>query len=186
MVQPTKTRISAAEYFALPEYAAHNLIQLIDGEVVIGMAPIIRHQRIAREIFVFIVLLARQKGGEAFDEPTEVYLDENNVFQPDIIYIKPDTTCTVDVKRVVGAPDLVVEVLSPSTAKYDRVQKYNAYEANGVGEYWIVDPVHEIVEVYVLGEAGFDRQGAYAKEDTFKSRVLDEDVAVKPFFAVGA
>jgi Uma2 family endonuclease len=182
MVQPTTTRISAADYFDLPEYAQHTLIQLIGGEVVVGMPPIIKHQRIAREIFVFIVLLARQKGGEAFGDPTEVYLDENNVFQPDIIYIKPDATITIDEKRVVGGPDLVVEVLSPSTAKYDRVQKYNAYEANGVGEYWIVDPVHGTVEVWTQGATGFDRQGAYAGDDTFKSRTLDEDVAVKPFF----
>jgi Uma2 family endonuclease len=184
MVQPTTTRISAADYFDLPEYAQHTLIQLIGGEVVIGMPPIPNHQDIVREILVFLTLLSRQKGGKAYDSPIEVRLDENNVFQPDVLYIAPGSACKIDEKRLIGPPDLVVEVLSPSTAKYDREQKYAAYEANGVGEYWIVDPVHGTVEVWTQGATGFDRQGAYATGDTFKSRTLAEDVAVKPFFNV--
>ncbi len=184
MVQPTKTRISAAEYFALPEYAEHNLIQLIDGEVVVGMPPLYKHQLISSEIHFFLKAIAKKRGGRAVSAPTQVYLDENNVYEPDVIYLKPDTTCGSDEKGLVGPPDLVVEILSPSTAKHDREQKYNAYEANGVGEYWIVDPVHETVEVYVQGQAGFARQGAYAKADTFASITLGEDVAVKAFFDV--
>jgi Uma2 family endonuclease len=184
MVQPTTTRIGAAEYFNLPEYAEHNLIQLIDGEVVIGMPPLFKHQLISSEIHFYLKAIAKQTGGRAVSAPTQVYLGENNIYEPDVIYLKPDTSCGSDEKGLVGSPDLVVEILSPSTAKYDRVQKYNAYEASGVGEYWIVDPAHGTVEVWTQGEAGFAKQGTYATGDTFKSRTLAEDVAVKPFFDV--
>ena len=61
--------------------------------------------------------IARKLGGKALTSPIEVYLDENNVFEPDVIYLKPDSQCTVGEKRLTGAPELVVEVLSPSTAK---------------------------------------------------------------------
>lgn len=185
MDQPIRTRIMAADYYQLPEYAETDLIQLIDGEVIVSMPPIPKHQRIVREILVLFTLLARQKGGEALDSPIEIVLDPYNIFEPDVLYLKPDSACTVGEKRLTGAPDLVVEVLSPGTAKYDRQEKYAAYQRHGVGEYWIVDPVHETVEVWTL-DAGkrFQRQGVYAVADTFKSVTLDEDVSVKAIFNV--
>lgn len=183
MIQPTRTRITAADYYQLPEYDQHDLIQLIDGEVIIGMPPIPQHQRLVREILFLLTGISRQRGGEAFSAPIEVYLDEHNIYEPDVLYLKPDSRCTVGDKRLTGAPDLVVEVLSPGTAKYDRQEKYQAYERHGVGEYWIVDPVHEVVEVWTLDEAGmFRRQGAFAGDDTFPSAILGEAVAVKAIF----
>jgi Uma2 family endonuclease len=183
MLTPAHTRISATDYYQLPEYNQRDLIQLIDGEVILGMPPVPKHQRIVREIFFLLISISKNKGGEALSAPIEVQLDENNVFEPDVLYLKPDSRCAVGDKRLTGAPDLVVEVLSPATARYDRQQKYQAYEAQGVGEYWIVDPVHEVVEVWTLGDSGaFQRQGAFAGEDTFRSVVLDEMIAVKAIF----
>ncbi len=186
MVQPTQTRIRADEYYALPEYEQQDLIQLIDGEVVIGMPPILKHQRIVREILILLGLLARQKGGEVFDSPVEVRLDDENIFEPDVLYIAPENLSIAqqDEKRILGAPDLVVEVLSPSTAKYDRQEKYQAYERHGVREYWIVDPLHEVLEIWNLEEGRFSRQGVYADEDTFESHVLGETISLKDIFNV--
>ena len=181
MAHPTKTRLKAAEYYQLPDYAEHDLIQLIDGEVVIAMPPIPRHQTIVGEILFLLMTHAKKSGGQAFTAPIEVYLDEHNIFEPDVLYLSPDTTCKVEEKRLVGAPDLVVEVLSPGTAKFDRQEKYQAYQQNGVREYWIVDPAHETVEVWTLQAGEFARQGAYAVEDTLywawrfsKERILRE------------
>jgi Uma2 family endonuclease len=90
-----------------------------------------------------------------------------------------------DEKRIVSAPDLVVQVLSPSTAQYDRQEKYQAYENNGVTEYWIVDPLHETLEVWHLRDEGrYNRQGAFACEDSFESAVLGEAISVKAIFNV--
>ena len=154
MVQPTRTRITAREYYQLPDYKQNDLIQLINGEVIIGMPPMLKHKDIVREILIILALIARKLGGKAYDSPIEVRLDDNNVFEPDVLYIQPDNLAITqqDEKRIVGAPNLVVEVLSPSTAKFDRQEKYQAYEQHGVNEYWIVDPVYEVVEVWNLGQ----------------------------------
>lgn len=179
--------MNATDYFQLPAYAHHNLIQLIDGEVIIGSPPPLKHQDLVRDILILLVTIEREQGGLAMVGPAEVYLDDRNIFEPDVLYIKPDNLAIAqqDDKRIIGAPDLIVEVLSPSTAKYDRDQKYTAYEQHGVGEYWIVDPAHDVIEVWTLGQGGqFQRQGAFAGEDTFESVTLGETIHVKDIFDI--
>jgi Uma2 family endonuclease len=131
--------------------------------------------------------IVRKLNGKAFTSPVEVYLDENNVFEPDVVFVAPDNLdiARQDEKRIIGAPNLVVEVLSSSTAKFDRQGKYQAYEQHGVTEYWIVDPVYEVLEVWNLGDNGrYIRQGAFADEDSFESTVLGEAISVKTIFNV--
>jgi Uma2 family endonuclease len=183
MVQPVQTRIRAADYYQLPEYIQNSLIQLIDGEVIVAMPPIIKHQVLVGEIFFLLMTIARRVGGRAFTAPTEVYLDEHNLYEPDVLYLAPETTCVAEEKRLVGAPDLVVEVLSPGTAKHDREQKYRAYERHSVREYWIVDPAHDVLEVWVLSEGAFKRLGAYAAGDSFESPILGETIHVGALFS---
>ena len=185
MVQVIRRRINAGEYYQLPEYEQHDLIQLINGEVMIGMPPILKHQDIVREILILFALIARKLGGKAYDSPIEVRLDEHNIFEPDVLYIQADNLGITqqDEKRIIGAPNLIVEVLSPSTAKFDRQEKYQAYEKHGVNEYWIVDPVYEVLEVWNLGkDRRFIRQGAFANEDSFESAVLGETISAKTIF----
>ena len=185
MIQPTRTGISASDYYQLAEYKEQDLIQLIDGEVTIGMPPILKHQDIVREILIMFTLIARKLAGKAYASPIEVHLDDHNIFEPDVLYIQADNLDITqkDEKRIIGSPNLVVEVLSPSTAKFDRQEKYQAYEKHAVNEYWIVDPVYEVIEVWNLNEAGhYIRQGVFATEDSFKSRVLDENISVKAIF----
>jgi Uma2 family endonuclease len=85
--------------------------------------------------------------------------------------------------RIRGAPDLVVEVLSPSTAKYDRGGKYEAYEKHAVREYWIIDPLHQTIEIWISGKGRkFDRKGSFSVEDSFDSEVLKQKVSAKEIF----
>lgn len=187
MAQITRIPIKASEYYQLPEYEQQDLIELINGEVVISMPPILKHQDIVREILILFALIARKLGGKAYASPIEVRLDEYNVFEPDVLYIQADNLAITqqDEKRIIGVPNLIVEVLSPSTAKFDRQEKYQAYEKHGVNEYWIVDPVYEVVEVWNLGEDGrYIRHGAFANDDSFQSTVLGESVSVKTIFNV--
>src|SRR5690348_10446891 len=170
-VQPI-TRMSAEEYFRLPEYASHDLIELIEGEVVIGVPPNTKHQSAVGETFFIFMTCAKTIGGKAFTAPIEVYLDAHNIFEPDVLYLAPDTKCVVEEKRLLGAPDLVVEVLSRSTAKNDRENKFRAYQKFGVREYWIIDPVNAYLEVYVLEGAVFTKLGTFVVGDTFASLVL--------------
>lgn len=180
-IQP-KTRILADEYYRLPEYQQQDNIQLIHGEVIIEMPPIPRHQQIVGEILYLLMTFVRKIGGRAFTSPIEVYLDEQNVFEPDVLYLRPDSTCEVGDKRLTGAPELIVEVLSPSTAKFDRQEKYQAYEKHHVQEYWIVDPIHDVLEVWNHDGNQFVRQGAYGVDDTLQSKVLSQAIQIRDIF----
>src|SRR5690606_690233 len=93
--------------------------------------------------------------GELRIAPYDVHLDEENVFQPDIIFIKNDNLSKIEQNGFYGAPSLVIELLSPGTARYDRYQKKVVYERSGVQEYWIVDPDTKEVEGYCLENAKY-------------------------------
>ncbi len=182
-VQPI-TRISADEYYQLPEYVTNDLIELIEGEVVIGVPPNTKHQSAVGETFFIFMTCAKTLGGKAFTAPIEVYLDAYNSYEPDVLYLAPDTKCVIKEQRLVGAPDLVVEVLSRSTAKNDRESKFRAYEKFGVREYWIIDPVNAYLDVYILEGTGFVKMGTFVAGDTFASTVLNNYVVdVSSIFA---
>jgi Uma2 family endonuclease len=183
MTLEVKTRITAEEYYQLPEYAEHNLIQLIDGEVIISMAPIPFHQTVVGNTHVVFWLFAKQHGGRTYTSPIEVYLDQYNIYEPDVVYISPESRCVVEEKRLSGAPDLVVEVLSPSSVKHNREKKFNAYQAHGVQEYWIADPVNISLEVWILRDSLFVKVGTFVPGDTFESKVLKgQTIIVKDIF----
>lgn len=183
MSVPSTVRIQAEDYYQLPVYSQTDFIQLIDGEVITPMPPIPKHQAIVGEILFLLMTLARRLGGKAFTSPIEVYLDEYNIYEPDVLYLTPDSNCIIEEKRLRGAPELVVEVLSPSTAKHDRQEKYIAYEKHGVHEYWIVDPAHDTLEMWVNKNGTFERQGVYGKEDSFQSSILGEEISLEGIFA---
>ncbi len=129
--------------------------EIIDGEAYnMSPAPLIRHQRISRNLASTILPFFRGKLCEAFIAPTDVVLDENNVVQPDLIVVCDRSTITD--RCVQGAPDLVIEILSPSTSNRDRLLKKALYERFGVGEYLIVDPVAESVDRYLLVDGSYD------------------------------
>lgn len=184
MVLNTKTRITADEYYQLPEYAEHDFIELIDGEVVIPMPPRTKHQVLVVNIILLFGIFRRIQKGQIFTAPTEVYFDAENIYEPDALYLTADTKCVVEEKKIVGAPELIVEVLSPETARKDRKEKLLAYESHGVLEYWITDPFNEYIEVRVLRDGKFDLLGTYYPGDTFESTVLKgQPIAVAELFA---
>ncbi len=118
-------------------------------------APTPYHQRISRKIeYALIEFTDAESLGEVLDSPIDVYLSETETYQPDIIFISKERLGIIGEKRIEGAPDLVVEILSPATAYYDLRHKMRVYETSGVKEYWIVDPVEKTVEIYenVSGE----------------------------------
>jgi len=124
--------------------------ELLDGVIYDMAAPSTRHQKVLTEIFGQLFIYLRGKRCEVYPAPFAVRLDKAKdiVFQPDITVIcdrdkLTDTGCE-------GAPDLVIEIPSPSTARRDRIEKFNEYMIAGVKEYWIVDPIDESVAVHIL------------------------------------
>lgn len=182
MAEQIKTRMTATEFLQLPET---NLpVQLLDGEVITDMnAPELPHQDVVGNVFILFKLKAKEIGGKAYIAPVDVYFDELNMPQPDVMWLAPDTQCEmVGTQRLSGAPDLIAEVLSPSTARIDRRSKFRLYEKYGVREYWLVDPRDQLVEVWQRKENQFLLLDAYDPSETFTSALIGA-VEVAALFA---
>ncbi len=141
-------------YESLPE---GTLAELVNNQLVMEPAPDFYHQDIVTEIATQLRNVATAKAlGKVIVSPVDVHFDNGNVFQPDIIFIAADRLSSLVRKgRVYGAPDLVIEVLSPGTHKKDKRKKKPVYEKYGVKECWLVDPETKETTVYSLRENVF-------------------------------
>jgi Uma2 family endonuclease len=129
--------------------------ELLEGELVKKSAPNPFHQRVSRNLsFALHTFVSQNNLGEVFYAPIDVFLDESNLLQPDVLFLSNDKKHLVTIDGIMGAPDLVVEIVSPSTVKRDRGGKMSVYERFGVLEYWIVDIRTRSVEVYVNTKDG--------------------------------
>lgn len=150
--------------------------ELINGQLVKKYSPSIQHQRISRKIGGALDNYANQtQSGEMFYAPLDVVLDDNNSYHPDIFFIKNERSFILDAKEqvVIGAPDLVVEILSKSTAVYDKGVKKDNYEKNGVREYWLIDPRNKSVEIYALIQQRYQLVTYQEETGTLSSIVLE-------------
>jgi Uma2 family endonuclease len=151
----TTTRLTYDDLLALP--ADGNRYEIIDGELYVNPAPATQHQRISRILLVRIGhYLELHGGGEVFGAPLDVVFANESVVQPDILVIKADRASIIGEKNVHGAPNLCIEVLSPSTRGVDEIEKRKLYERGGVDEYWIVDPEGELVKIYRRSGGAFE------------------------------
>ena len=148
--------------------------ELLDGELVMIAAPNLAHQkalfRIARLVEDFV--LERGLGG-VFIAPTDVVLSDTNVVQPDVIFVSKVRASIVGDDNIRGAPDLVVEIVSPSNPQRDLVRKRDIYARHGVGEYWIADPDARSIRVMVLEGGAYRVAGEYGERDVLESGALD-------------
>lgn len=127
--------------------------EIIEGELLMSPAPVPYHQAVSRNIgFALWSYVKKKKLGVVYYAPIDVVLDEHNVLQPDIVFIFEERKHIVGEKAIKGAPDLVIEIVSPSSLGRDTVLKRNVYEKSGVKEFWIVYPEMKCVEVLVLNE----------------------------------
>ncbi len=148
--------------------------QLLDGELIVAPSPTTRHQTI-------LLRLSRamhdgvnsSQLGRVWVAPLDVVLSDHDVAQPDLFFVSNARENIVTEANVQGAPDLVVEILSPATAKYDREYKMTLYSRHGVREYWLVDPEEDLVEVWTESETGLVQAAAYQRGDTLASPLLE-------------
>lgn len=142
----TKQRYTYEDYLKLPEGAPY---QLIGGELIMSPSPSLLHQMVLAELFNRLWNFVKaQNLGLVLCAPMDVYLSEAETYQPDIFFISAARNRIISDKKIEGAPDLIIEILSPSTAYYDLKHKMKQYEVAGVQEYWIVDPEEKNIEVY--------------------------------------
>jgi Uma2 family endonuclease len=154
--------------------------ELIDGVLFMAARPIPDHQRFVFDLALLIQEMA--PGGEVFLD-INLHLAEGYDFEPNVLWIAEDSRCQETDTGFSGTPELVVEVLSASTAKVDKDAKFKAYERFGVREYWLADLNQRLVEVYQHDGERFLRLGAFGPEDSFLSSALSVTVTLAPAFA---
>jgi Uma2 family endonuclease len=167
-----KVRYTYNDYLLLPEDKRY---EILDGELFMAAAPNIGHQRTSRNLLSALFQHVRErKLGEVLDAPFDVILSEENVVQPDILFVRKERLGIIGEMNVRGAPDLVIEILSEGSRSKDLEVKRKIYAGSGVQEYWVIDPSAATVEVLVWSELGYVTAGDYGKADCLSSPLLPE------------
>lgn len=164
-------RFLAGDIWEAPEDG--KVYEVIDGELYMTPAPSWQHQNAASALHGLIWGYVRNRNlGKIVTAPTGVVLDDENGVQPDLVYVSRERMDIISERGIEGAPDLVVEVLSPRTAARDRGIKMRRYAVAGVPHYWIVDPANRTLEAYRLGERGYKQSGVYGPGDVFRPELF--------------
>ena len=149
-----------------------------------ALAPTPDHQSIAAWLTYYLLVHVQLGGlGRIFPGPVDVELGPKNVYQPDVVVVLNAHLDRIAEKRIIGAPDLAVEIASPSTAAIDRLTKYEIYARYGIAEYWIVKPIQRSGEVLVLQNREYRSLGIFQGHQMLSSKLLpDLSVRVGQFF----
>ena len=155
MAPATSTRLTYEDYLLLPDDGKRH--EIIDGEHYVTPSPAKKHQIVAGNLHALIWDYTRRvRTGTVFVAPYDVILSDEDILQPDILFITAERSAIATERGVRGAPDLVIEVLSDGTRKVDQTLKLERYDHFGVQEYWMVDPKGETVAVYRRATAGLE------------------------------
>jgi len=171
------------DYAALPYDG--NRYEIVNGVLVMAPVPTPEHQSIATRMAYYLFPHIDLAGiGKLFIAPIDVDLGPKNVYQPDLIVVLNAHLNKVSEKKIIGAPDLAVEVASLETALYNRIIKYEKYADGGVLEYWIANIEAKTIQVLVLESGEYHSLGIFRGEQTLPSRIVpDLPVAVERFFS---
>ena len=157
--------------------------EIIEGELIVTPAPSFRHQRIVTRLIQLLSNYILEKGiGEVVVAPVDVVLCEDMVVQPDIIFISNKNKENIRESGVFGAPDLVVEIISPSSLYKDIQVKKRVYEKFGIREYWIVFPDEKTVEIFSLKQGRYELVSSSQKSGKIKSIELSLEIDVRNIF----
>jgi Uma2 family endonuclease len=178
-------KYTVEEFLYQDDLDENSYYELIEGEIVKKSAPHYEHQRVSGKIFLKLQpFVTTNKLGEIFYAPIDVYLDDSNFYQPDLVFVSDVQKGILSEEGLIqGVPDLVIEILSPSTGKYDRGGKMRVYEYHSVKEYWIVDLANKLIEVYTHENQRFDLYSYALSNEKIKSKLFaDLDLLVGDIF----
>jgi len=157
------SQLTYEDYLQFPDDGKRH--EIIEGDHYVTPAPKTKHQRISVNLSTAMSSFAkRENAGLVFTAPCDVILSDDNVVQPDLMFVSAARAAIVTEDNIQGAPDLIVEILSASSRKKDEVTKRKLYERFGVQEYWVVDPELETVKIFKLAQQKFGRAVELSKE----------------------
>ena len=167
----SSTKLTYADYELFPDDGLRH--EIIDGEHYVTASPVTRHQRISLELaYLFRSYLEAHPIGEVFYAPFDVVLSFTDIVVPDLVYVSKARAHLLTAKNLQGAPDLVIEILSPSTRPRDERLKRDLYERAGVEEYWLVDPENDSVTVHRRAGGGSGPSIRFEKGDIVTTPLL--------------
>ena len=169
---PHQGQWTYADYLRLPDDGKR--YEIIKGMLYVANAPSYEHQYTVGEIsFALRLFIKQRQSGVILAAPFEVHLAENiKPVQPDVLFIRTDQQPPAGTQVFAGVPDLIVEVISPSSIRLDRTVKFDTYEQAGVPEYWIIDLKAHLVEVYTLARGEYALFGQYTGDEVITSSIL--------------
>ena len=151
-----RLKLTYDDYLLFPDDGKRH--ELIDGEHYVTPSPNLRHQAISGRLYLLIGTWLRDRStGQIYYAPLDVILSRFDVVEPDLLYVSNERAAEILGQYVTGAPDLVIEIGSPSTRRRDETIKRNLYEGSGVTEYWVVDPEIDVIRVYRRSGERFER-----------------------------
>ena len=169
--EKTRLKLTYADYLTTPEDKRY---ELLAGELLMTPAPSEAHQRFQAELGYYLMTFTKSRGlGRIYFSSTDVVLSDIDVVQPDLLFVSNERAHIITPAGVQGAPDLVVEILSPATAERDKGYKRALYARNGVKEYWIVGTDAGAITVLLLGDDGYEVVGTFGEGDTLSSPTLE-------------
>lgn len=181
MTQNPQIRFTYEDYLLLPEGDRR---ELIDGDFHVVPSPNVWHQRASKKLGIILSdFVDRNRLGEVLFAPMDVVLSAESVVQPDILFVSNERGSIITEANISGAPDLVVEILSPSTADRDRRLKLGLYSRYDVLEYWIVYPDEKTVQVMTLGDPGDPSTATYSSGSVSSPLIPGLSVALEEIFA---
>jgi Uma2 family endonuclease len=171
MALPKNIRFKADDIWDTPDDGKR--YEVIDGQLCVTPPPILEHQGASIVLAGYIWPYVRERQlGRVYTAPVGVVLDDENGVQPDLVYVSRERLGILSRRGIEGAPDLVVEILSPSTRARDRGIKLRRYAAAGVAHYWIVDPRTRALEACRLTDRGYELSGKYGPGSTFHPQLF--------------
>ena len=171
---PVQGQWTYDDYALLPDDGKR--YEVIRAEIYTSAPPRPLHQRVIFRLSYFLeAFLEERSSGIAFSAPIDVLLPEKlgDPVQPDILFVRSDRIHIIGETYIEGAPDLVMEVLSPSNPSHDRSLKYQLYEEAGVLEYWIIDPRERTIEIHVLRDGSYILLGRFGEDESARSELLE-------------
>jgi Uma2 family endonuclease len=167
-----RVKFTYQDYLNLPDDG--KTYQIINGELFMAPAPSPYHQRVSLQITIRLSeFVSRNQLGRIFYAPCDVVLSEEDIVQPDLFFICRERYYIIGDRYISEAPDLVVEILSPTTERLDRFSKRDLYERYGVKELWMVDPMRKEIEVLSLHGGRFEFHGRFGEDDVLSSPLLE-------------